>query len=776
MRKLSQLGKGLFSVLLVLIFMSSCFVKSKLDNPTDGLGGLFLDTISRVGSALAANITISGILKDSAGNILSSGILDISRSGSASILQRVPADKRVYSDGNGKFSMNVYQGSFTIKVSRADGSSVGSFSIKVSSATATPEVLSSTGLLVSGLIATPVGVDSTLSPAISTVTNPPSSIAEGNSISIGIKLTGLILQSYSISISTSNSSSVTVSPSTMVFETFNFSNEQMLTITSLQDENLISEKVKITLSSPDIKSISFDINVIDDDTQNIILDGISQINEKESKNLSVKLTKEPSSNVTVILSSSHPSSLSLSTSSLTFTPQDYNIPKIVTLNALEEFNDTSENALITATAEGITDSTRGILCVDKDLKIAFGEPYEFYEGGTNAIPISLSNNGGIARVINLSISGQGNLSVNTNTSILVGGNILINGLSDTYSGGSTLTASADFGNGTITISTPIPPLNKFKIKINVSGVGVYANYPLTIRNKNSYETLTISSTGNFEFSKTSSKYNIVPLLYLSGNLCSITSENDSGVAFQDIVINISCEGSYNPSVGDSYVRDLNGNGKLKRIFLANGDGNGPWTDNISGVIYSPIVNSTATFSDAQAICNSLNLANYQWRLPNYRELTNFFDWGSYGTVQNQWVMSGLNIWSGETRDNEVYANDFSFYGRIFLKDKNSTGQVLCVSGTDLSARLDYNFIYYTDDGSTIQYRTLEQRISRCALQGLKHINFNQARVLSRAYFFNDFTIIHDSNNIGIDLMTGTTHDNGQSGLPYSNSPGYTICY
>jgi hypothetical protein len=47
-KNVKKIGKGVIGVILVFIFMSSCFVKSKFDNPTDGFGGLLLEGLSGI--------------------------------------------------------------------------------------------------------------------------------------------------------------------------------------------------------------------------------------------------------------------------------------------------------------------------------------------------------------------------------------------------------------------------------------------------------------------------------------------------------------------------------------------------------------------------------------------------------------------------------------------------------------------------------------------------------------------------------------------------------
>ena len=199
-------GFGLIGFFVVQFITLSC----NLSVPSGGETLALLNNIRKLSAssvATEANITVSGTLKDSAGNIIPGGILDIARSGSNNVLERAPADTKVYADINGKFTMNIYVGSFSIRVSRSDGTFVGSFDLKVNNATDVPQVTSSTGLQVSGIAATPVGTGTTtVSEALKLVfTGLPPVINEGQSVTVQVKLSKAITSNLSLSLSLNNS-------------------------------------------------------------------------------------------------------------------------------------------------------------------------------------------------------------------------------------------------------------------------------------------------------------------------------------------------------------------------------------------------------------------------------------------------------------------------------------------------------------------------------------------------------------------------------------------
>ena len=707
-RAFSKLGKDFFSVLLIFSFLSSCFVKSKFDNPTDGVGGLLLEGLSVLYAVSEANITVSGVLKDSAGSVVPSGILDISRSGSTNSLQRASADSRVYSDANGKFSMNVYQGSFTVKVSRADGTSVGSFSIKISSATATPEVLSSTGLQVSGLSAAPVGTGSGGSDPLISVSNTPSSIEEGTSVSIGIKLAGSITQSYTLSITSSNSSSLSVSPSTLTFTSSNFSIEQKVTLSALQDENLISESIVITLSSTGLSNVELKLNTVDDDTQNIIIAGVTQLNEGSSGNVTVKLSKEPSSNVSVSLVSSVATSLSLTTSTLVFTSLNYSIPQTITVNALQDANQNSETVVISATATGIVTATWNIVCIEDDTTIVFGAPTGS-EGNTVTVPIILSGNPGASRTVSFS-SNNNPPTVSpssmtfTTSNFSISQTLTLTGLTDSNT---TSIITAQESNQSSSTKLVTKTWNATTAKYSIGGTvsGLTGNLVLT--NKGTYDTTTVSANGNFSFSKAASTYVVAAKLYLLGKVCLFSKT--TGIANSDIInIGITCTSSY--TIGEeasgllstgqttSYQTGDDGTyqGTLKRYYTDNG--NGTVTDNVTGLIWQKCsrgqnndstcsgIASQTEWANAGNYCSSLTLATKTWRLPTLKELRGIVDYGKANPTIDITVFPGTQssvYWSSSTFAQETNNASYVhfYFGSVSYSSKSANlNYVRCATG------------------------------------------------------------------------------------------------
>jgi hypothetical protein len=558
---LSEKKKKNLPVWITILVLQFCFYSCNFQIPKglEDLGLLInLQKFTSASAVSEGNITVTGTIKDASGNIISGGILDISRSASASVLNRAPADTKVYSDISGKFTMNIYVGSFSIKVSRSDGTLVGSFALKVTNATTTPEVSSATGLQVSGITAAPVGsggsAGGTTTPVafLSIPNGTPSSILEGNSSTIGAIMTGSVTQSYTVTITSSNPSVISVSPSSIEVTPTNFSISKQITLTALQDENLVSENVKITLSSEGLNKLEFTLTTTDDDTQNIVLAGVNSLTQNNSGSITVNLTKEPPSNTTVNLVSSLPSALTLSTDSLTFTPANYSLPQTVTVNALQDANQDSETVTVTASAVGITDSsTWNVLCID-DPTIVFTGGSSVTEGGTMILSITLSGNPGINRTVNFVSGNTNSITVSPSSMIFTTSTygspqvLTVTGVEDANVIAETITITAS-GSGIISTSKVVNTIDNDTMTITLGGAttvneGSTASMTVVLTNDPSGSITVNLSSGDTAISLSPTTLTFTSANYSTIQNITLTGVEDSNESSETVTITTSATG------------------------------------------------------------------------------------------------------------------------------------------------------------------------------------------------------------------------------------------
>ncbi len=401
-------------LIISLLFLFSCNFSVPSGKETLALFNNIRKIIAGYTSNIA-NIKVSGTLKDSMGNIIPGGTLDITKVNNYSMYEKVNLDTKVYSDISGKFTMNINTGNFTIRVSNSEGLFIGSFELKIKSTIDTPEINSSSGLQVTDLKAIPVNSESDNNSIsgvpIINVSNLSSSLIEGSSGNLGISLSGNIIKNYTISISSSNPNSISVNPSSLTFDASNYSIAQQITVTALQDDNLLSEEVTISVTSSELKTVTFSILAVDDDIQNFLISGISSINEEESGVVSVRLSKQPNNLVSVSLSSSNSSSLQLDKNSLTFTTDNFSTPQVVNLSAIKDTNQSSEIITLSLVANGINTGTWDVLVYDNDTRIVFSGGSSLNEGGELSLGVSLSGNPGSNRTVNFTSSNIFSMSI-----------------------------------------------------------------------------------------------------------------------------------------------------------------------------------------------------------------------------------------------------------------------------------------------------------------------------------------------------------------------------
>ena len=167
---------------------------------------------------------------------------------------------------------------------------------------------------------------------------------EGQSVVRTFKLKSQPLADVILNISSEHDDKLTISSKQLIFNSSNWNINQSVTFTAIDDNTAsgdLSFNIKIKPSSTDVLYNNITENVIpitikDDDLAGIIYDSASvNLNEGQSIIRSFKLKSQPTSNVTLNISSNNSSRLSISKSSLTFTASNWNIDQSVTFTSID---------------------------------------------------------------------------------------------------------------------------------------------------------------------------------------------------------------------------------------------------------------------------------------------------------------------------------------------------------------------------------------------------------------------------------------------------------
>ena len=167
---------------------------------------------------------------------------------------------------------------------------------------------------------------------------------EGQSVVRTFKLKSQPLADVVLNISSDHDDKLTISSKQLIFTSSNWNINQSVIFTAI-DDNIasgdLSFNIKIKSSSTDALYNNISENIIpitikDNDISGIIYDSTSvTLNEGQSIIRSFKLKSQPTSNVTLNISSNNSSRLSISKSSLTFTASNWNIDQSVTFTSID---------------------------------------------------------------------------------------------------------------------------------------------------------------------------------------------------------------------------------------------------------------------------------------------------------------------------------------------------------------------------------------------------------------------------------------------------------
>ena len=168
---------------------------------------------------------------------------------------------------------------------------------------------------------------------------------EGQSVVRAFKLKSQPLADVALNISSDHNDKLTISSKQLIFTSSNWNINQSIIFTAI-DDNIasgdLSFNIKIKSSSTDALYNNIPENVIpitikDDDLAGIIYDNTSaNLNEGQYITRAFKLKSQPTSDVTLNISSNNSSRISISKSSLTFTASNWDTEQSVIFTAIDD--------------------------------------------------------------------------------------------------------------------------------------------------------------------------------------------------------------------------------------------------------------------------------------------------------------------------------------------------------------------------------------------------------------------------------------------------------
>ncbi len=186
------------------------------------------------------------------------------------------------------------------------------------------------------------------------------SLQEGNSVTYTIVLATQPEAAVTLTASGFTNTDASVSPETLTFTTNNWDTERTVTVRATQDDDAIDEPritVNHSVAGGDYGSVtvpSVTVDITDDDMRGVTVDLTSlTIDEGSSRDYTVVLESQPSDPVTITVGGFSGTDVSVSSSSLVFSPTDWDTEQTVTVTAAEDPDAIADSVVnLTHTAAG----------------------------------------------------------------------------------------------------------------------------------------------------------------------------------------------------------------------------------------------------------------------------------------------------------------------------------------------------------------------------------------------------------------------------------------
>lgn len=221
------------------------------------------------------------------------------------------------------------------------------------------------------------------------------SVGEGATTMVDVHLSRAPAADLTVTVALAAGSSgiLTASPGTLTFTPANWNTPQSVTVGAVNDDDLADEVGAVTFSAPGVETAQVGWDVLDDDTQLIQASPVSvTVTEGSTTTFGVRLAFQPAGDVTVAVSSLDTTAVTVSTSSLVFTPSNWATLQNVTVAGVEDVDLTNESAVVSLTSSGLTSKSVTATVNDNDTQAVHASVTSKFvnEGSSTTVGITLS--------------------------------------------------------------------------------------------------------------------------------------------------------------------------------------------------------------------------------------------------------------------------------------------------------------------------------------------------------------------------------------------------
>jgi hypothetical protein len=192
------------------------------------------------------------------------------------------------------------------------------------------------------------------------------SVAEGGTATFQIKLSSQPTGTTTVSLSVVSPTEASVSPSTLTFTTSNWNTNQTVTVTGVQDADTANETTTINATATNWNAAAVAVTVYDNDTIAPFSTTYAMYEGEPAVVMQVHLTAQPAGNVVVGVASSDTGALTVSASSLTFTPSNWSTNQPITFTGVQDGDVNNESVNVALTATGQTTQNVAVTVHDND--------------------------------------------------------------------------------------------------------------------------------------------------------------------------------------------------------------------------------------------------------------------------------------------------------------------------------------------------------------------------------------------------------------------------
>jgi hypothetical protein len=182
-------------------------------------------------------------------------------------------------------------------------------------------------------------------------------------------------------------------PTALVFTAADWNVAQTVTITALDDANVLDEQSSVSVGSAALAPVTVQVLVMDDDVQAIVLDtNALAVAENGVATFMVSLAFQPAAPVTLSIASSDAGAASATPAVLMFDSTNFATPQAVDVTGADDADTANETATLTVSGTGLTDATVTISVTDDDVQalILTRTTVAMTEGTTDTVGVSLA--------------------------------------------------------------------------------------------------------------------------------------------------------------------------------------------------------------------------------------------------------------------------------------------------------------------------------------------------------------------------------------------------